>query len=143
MQFKKPFNKQVGETRNCNQCGSEFHTFKPIWKCRLCQNEVQRKIQEKKRLEYGIKDNYPFSTKTNEAGKRFSKIRVELNKVWRTGDKQLIRQHYQKQLEEAERLGIIQWIYDRRDNESIKANSEKSRNKIRKEYPDTRGHYED
>ena len=141
--FKKPFNKKIGETRECNQCGNQFHTMKPIWKCRLCQNAVQRKIQEEKRKLYGIKDNYPFSTKNNEAGKRFSKIRVELNKVWRTGDRELIRKHYQKQLEEAERLGILKWIYDRRDNETIKAKAEKSRNKIQKELPDTRGYYED
>lgn len=141
--FKKPFNKEVGEMRNCNTCGNEFHTHKPIWICRLCQNEVQRKIQEKKRLQYGIKDNYPFSTKTNEAGKRFSKIRVALNKVWRTGDRQLIRQHYAKQLKEAEELGILKWIFDRRDNETIKARAEKSRRRIINEYPDTRGYYED
>lgn len=141
MQFKKPFNRIDGETRQCRECNTEFYTQKPIWVCRLCTNEQQRKIQEKKRKVQGIKDTYPFSSVKNEAGARFSKIRQDLRVAWNNG-RVAINKHYAKQLKEAEELGILKWIYDRRDNETIKGNSQKSRNQTKIDWPDTRGHYE-
>ena len=140
--WSKKFDYKNGEDRVCNKCNEPFYTKKPSWKCPKCFNQEQKIIQTKIRHEKGLKPNYPFSTVTNEAGKRFSKIRVELNKVWRTGDKELIRQHYNKQLEEAERLGIIAWINDVRNDETIRARTTRSKEMIKKELPDTRGYYE-
>lgn len=136
------FDRINGETRVCKQCGNTYHTMKPIWICRLCTNEQQRKIQEKKRKSYGIKDNYPFSTKNHDAGKRFCKIRQKLRKAWDEGP-EAVKKHYEAQLQEAEELGIMKWIYDRRDNETIKGKAEKSKKHIAKDWPDTRGYYED
>lgn len=141
--WNKKFDYKNGEDRVCKECNEPFHTKKPSNICKTCQNKNQKEISAKYREKYGKKDNYPFSTKTNEAGKRFSKIRVELNKVWRTGDRNLIRGHYAKQLEEAERLGIMKWIYDVRTNEAIKDRTLRSRNQIKNSTPDTRGYYED
>ena len=151
--FKKPFNQKVGETRQCKTCGKEFHTMRPVWRCKPCINEYVRNYNKSNyqsgKLNTGPlrgkehKKPYPFSTKTNEAGKRFSKIRKELNRIWNTGDRELIRQHYDKQLKEAEEFGIIDWINDIRTNQSIKEMAKRPQQKISKEYPDTRGHYED
>ena len=132
------FDHKNGEDRVCRKCNTTFHANKPIWICRLCQNEEQRKIQEKKRELKGKKENYPFSTKTNEAGKRFSRIAAKLNKVWKTGDRELIRQFYVDQLKEAEELGIIDWINDIRTNKEKKQKKVKSKNQISKDLPDTR-----
>ncbi len=57
-----------------------------------------------------------------------------------TGDKSVIIAHYDKQLKEIEENGILEWILDRRADTDKR---ERSRNMIRKEYPDTRGHYEE
>ena len=35
------------------------------------------------------------------------------------------------------------WIFDRRDEATLKANKPKSRNMINNDLPDTRGYYED
>jgi hypothetical protein len=145
--FKKPFNKQVGETRACKHCGNEFFTMKPIWKCTKCTNASQRIIEEKKRAKKGKKEQYPFNNYTNEAGARFHRIQRELRKAWvefeNTGDKSYVTNHYEKQLKEIQELGILKWIYDRRDDESKKSNRPKTANMTRKEYPDTRGYYEE
>jgi hypothetical protein len=45
-------------------------------------------------------------------------------------------------LKEIEENGILKWILDRRDKETKDAKQSKSRNVIKKEFPDTRGHYE-
>jgi hypothetical protein len=140
--WARKFDYKNGEDRVCNKCNTPFHTKKPSWKCSKCFNEEQKVIQGKIRKEKGLKANYPFSTVTNEAGKRFSKIRVELNKVWRTGDRDLIRGHYAHQLKEAERLGIIAWINDVRTKEVAEERSMRSKEQTKKDYPDTRGHYE-
>ena len=141
--WSRKFDYQNGEDRVCKKCNETFHTKKPVYTCKACQNKIQKSYSQKYRDEIGIKKNYPFSTITNEAGKRFSKIRVELNKVWRTGDRDLIRGHYAHQLEEAERLGIIEWINDVRTDEAIRARTIRSRNQISNEWPDTRGYNED
>lgn len=150
--LKKPFNKE-GETRRCRVCDKDFHTIRPVWRCNACINEYVRNYNKAQYQEGKLntgplkglehKKRYPFCTITNEAGKRFSKIRVALNKVWKTGDRELIRQHYAKQLKEAEDFGIIDWINDIRTTEAIKGMSKKPFNKTKKDYPDTRGHYED
>lgn len=147
------FDHDNGETRKCRVCGEDFHTMRPIHRCKKCTNEYVRNYNKAQYQEGKLntgplkgkehKKPYPFSTRTNDAGKRFSKIRTELNKVWATGDRELIRGHYAKQLKEAEEFGIIEWINDIRTNQSIKDMSLKKPDMIKKDYPDTRGHYED
>ncbi len=137
------FDKINGETRECKKCNIAFHTMKPIWICcKKCSNANQKILSKQYRDKIGKKEKYPFSTKTNEAGARFCKIRTALSNAWKeynkTGDKSIIIAHYDKQLKEAEDLGIIKWIFDIRTDEAKRENSLKSRNKITSELPDTR-----
>ncbi len=148
--FKKPFNRKVGEERICKECNESFHTCKPIWKCKSCVNKAQKVIEEKKRAKYKKKDKYPFDNKGNEAGSRFCSIRTALSRAWKeynkTGDKSVITAHYDKQLKEIKDNGIMEWILDRRTPEARREMNPmgmaRSKNMIRKDYPDTRGHYE-
>lgn len=144
--FKKPFNRKVGEQRECKYCGDTFHAKKPIWKCQTCVNAAQKIIETKKRAKYPKKDKYPFDTRTNAADKRFLSIRTRLSNAWKkyneSGDKSYVNAHYEKQIKEIKENGIMQWIFDRRDEATLKANKPKSRNMTKTEYPDTRGHYE-
>ena len=144
--FKKPFNRKTGEQRECKYCGDTFHAKKPIWKCQTCVNAAQKIIETKKRAKYPKKDKYPFDTRTNAADKRFNSIRTALSNAWKkynqTGDKSYVNAHYEKQIKEIKENGIMTWIFDRRDEATLKANKPKSRNMTKTEYPDTRGHYE-
>ena len=146
--FKKPFNRSVGETRECKYCGNTFHAKKPIWKCQTCVNAAQKIIEEIKRAKYSKKDKYPFDTRTNAADKRFNSIRTALSNAWKkynqTGDKSYVIAHYDKQIKEIKENGIMEWIFDRRTPASKKElyPNAKSRNMIKTDYPDTRGYYE-
>lgn len=147
--WNRKFDRKNGETRICKECGETYHTMKPINKCRLCVNKAQKVIEEVRRANHPLKKPYPFNNRTNEAGARFCSIRTALSNAWKeyskTGDKSYVIQHYEKQLKEAKELGILEWIYDRRTPEAKRENGQyvRTRNMIRKEYPDTRGHYED
>ena len=146
--FKKPFNRKVGETRICKHCNESFFTFKPIWKCTKCVNASQRVIETRKRARTPKKEQYPFDNRGNEAGARFCSIRTALSKAWKeynkTGDKSYVIEHYDKQLKEIKDNGIMEWIFDRRTPEAKREMNPnaKTRNMIRTDYPDTRGHYE-
>jgi tRNA G26 N,N-dimethylase Trm1 len=146
--FKKPFNRSVGETRECKYCGNTFHAKKPIWKCQTCVNAAQKIIEQMKRAQYAKKDRYPFDTRTPAADKRFNSIRTALSNAWkeynRTGDKSYVTNHYDKQIKEIKDNGIMEWILDRRTPEAKRENNPnlRSRNMIAKDLPDTRGHYE-
>jgi hypothetical protein len=141
------FDYKNGEQRVCKQCGDTYHAMKPRWICQKCINANQKPREEAKRALRGIKENYPFNTRTNEADKRFNSIRTALSRAWKqynkTGDKSVITQHYDKQLKEIEDNGIMTWIFDRRDEASLRENNVKTASMTRKEYPDTRGYYED
>lgn len=139
--WARKFDYKNGETRVCNKCNEPFYTKKPIWRCSKCFNAEQKIIQTKLRKERGHKEPYPFSSANHEAGARFSKIRQELRKAWLEGP-DAVKEHYTKQLKEAEELGIMKWIFDRRDDATIKSRTEKTKNQTQIEYPDTRGHYE-
>ena len=145
--FKKPFNRKVGEDRECKICNQIFHTNKPMWRCQKCVNEAQKIIEAKKRAKYQKKDRYPFDTKKAEASNRFCSIRTALSNAWkeyhRTGDKSAIIAHYNKQLKEIEENGILTWILDRRNNEAKRENTPRTKNMTIKDYPDTRGYYEE
>jgi len=144
--FKKPFNRTIGETRQCKECDVEFFTLKPVYTCKHCQNKKQKVIEQRKREKYEKKPKYPFDTKTNEAGNRFCRIHRELVIAWKqyrkTGDKSIITQHYDKQLKEIEENGILKWILDRRDKETLEARQVKSRKNITKDYPNHHDYYE-
>jgi hypothetical protein len=144
--FKKPFNRTIGEERQCKGCGVSFYTYKPRYSCNQCLNAAQKIVEQKKRALYKKKDNYPFDTRTNEAGARFHRIQRELRKAWiefqKTGDKSIITQHYDKQIKEIEENGIMKWILDRRDKETLEAKQSKSRKSITKDYPNHHDYYE-
>ena len=146
--FKKPFNRKVGEQRECKTCSETFHAKKPIWKCTKCVNASQKIIETAKRAKYPKKDQYPFNNRTNEAGSRFCSIRTALSNAWKkyneTGDKSYVNAHYEKQIKEIKENGIMEWILDRRTPEAKREGNPhaKSRNMIKTDYPDTRGYYE-
>jgi hypothetical protein len=152
--FKKPFNKVTGETRECKICKEQFHTLKPVWRCKPCIGKANFE-SAKNKYPPGIiptgkwagmkaKEKYPFDNRGSEASNRFCTIRTKLSNAWKeyrkTGDRNIITAHYDKQLQEIKDNGIMEWILDRRADSDKK---EKSRNMIKKEYPDTRGHYEE
>ena len=141
------FDRVNGENRVCKQCGETYLAKKPRWICQKCINANQRPIEEAKRALRGHKELYPFNTRTNAADKRFNSIRTALSRAWKkynkTGDKSVIVAHYDKQLQEIKDNGIWDWIWDRRDDASKRENNVKSREMTRKEYPDTRGYYEE
>lgn len=144
--FKKPFNRKIGEQRECRLCNQQFFTLKPIWLCQPCQNKKQKKYEEIRRTTYKKKASYPFDTRTNAAGSRFCSIRTKLSNVWKeyrkTGDRQVITQHYNNQLKEIQENGIMKWINDRRDMETLKEKKAKTISRTRKEYPNHHDYYE-
>jgi len=54
---KKKFNKRDGETRDCKECGTSFHTMKPRWVCKDCVNK-QHRIERNIELGRGATDAY-------------------------------------------------------------------------------------
>jgi len=44
---------------------------------------------------------------------------------------------------ETDDIAVLKWIYDRRDDASKKSSKPKTANMTRKDYPDTRGYYEE
>ena len=143
--FKKKFDHKNGEARVCKECGAAYHAMKPTWKCKKCLNRDQREIENNKKLNLEKKEEYPFNTKTDEADVRFSNITTALDNAWnlykRTGNKSYVREHYKKQLKEIEENGIMKWIRNRKFVEPEKPKS-KSKSITKREFPDTRGHYE-
>ena len=144
--WSRKFNHKDGETRVCKECNASFHTFKPVYTCQPCQNKKQKIIEQRKRDKYQKKPVYPFDTKTNAAGSRFCRIHGELSRAWKeyykTGNRDAITAHYDKQLKEIEENGIKEWILDRRDAETNKGKTIKSRRKIQNDYPNHHDYYE-
>jgi hypothetical protein len=138
--YRPKFNKKDGETRICKKCGAQFHTMKPINSCKICINRTNKERLEEK-IELGLiekheyKENYPFDTQNGDAVKRFHQIQYAL-RACKTKEER--RAHFDKQLKEAEELGIIKWIFDRRDAETKAEKFNKRKSKINKENPDTR-----
>jgi hypothetical protein len=144
--WNRKFDHKNGETRVCIQCGETYHTPKPINRCRTCVNAKQRIVEQVKRSKYKKKEQYPFDNKTNKASSRFCTIRTALSNAWKeykeTGDKSYVNAHYDKQLKEIQENGIMTWILDRRCLQAQSEKHVKTKGMIRKEHPDTRGHYE-
>jgi hypothetical protein len=120
--------------------------MKPRWRCTKCVNAKQKIVETQKRAIKPKKEQYPFNTRTNEAGARFHRIQRDLRKAWKefekTGDRNIITQHYNNQLKEIEENGILKWILDRRDRETLEAKQSKSRKTIQKDYPNHHDYYE-
>jgi len=144
--WSRKFDYNNGEQRVCKECGDTYHTMKPRWLCTKCVNAKQKIVETKKRARTPKKEQYPFDNKGNEAGARFCSIRTAMSKAWReyekTGDKSIVIAHYDKQLKEIHENGIWEWIWDRRDDATIKGRTIRSKEIINKDLPDTRGHYE-
>ena len=149
--FKKPFNSKVGETRECKICKEQFHTLKPVWRCKPCIGKANFE-SAKNKYPPGIiptgkwagmkaKEKYPFDNRGSEASNRFCTIRTTLSNAWKeyrkTGDRNIITEHYDKQLQEIKDNGILTWILDRRADSDKKEQS-KSKTKTHKEYPSTK-----
>jgi hypothetical protein len=110
--------------------------------CKKCTNEKARQGQIKKREREGFqkKKPYPYSTYSNEQVARFQRIQRELKEAWK-GGREAVNRHYEKQLREITDNGILQWILDRRDDETNvkqKGSGKTGRPKQTKiEYPST------
>jgi len=144
--WNKKFDHKNGETRQCKECGAEFHTMKPRYTCNKCVNAKQKKYETIRREKYPKKQHYPFDNKTHEAGSRFCSIRTAISRAWKeykkTGDRDIITKHYDKQLKEIQDNGIMKWINDRRDKETLEARQIKSKSNITKDYPNHHDYYE-
>ena len=121
------------EDRICRYCGNPFRAIKATWRCRECAIEKQKVVNE--RTKRPVKDKYPFDSKGGEAKSRFRRIYRELNKC---ETREELTAHYDKMFKEIEGNGIMQWIVDRRDDETQRENQSKSARRIKTEYPDTR-----
>ena len=121
------------EDRECRYCGNTFHATRAVWRCRECSIEKQKVINEANKRPN--KDKYPFDSKGGEAKGRFRRINRELSKC---ETREELTAHYDKMFKEIEGNGIMQWIVDRRDDETQKENQNKSLRRIRTEYPNTR-----
>lgn len=138
MFVKKTFDKVKGEIRKCKMCELDFHAHHPVWFCPKCQVKKQQAIHQRKKDEgiIKLKDAYPFPETSGAKKKRFSQIRKKLNKCKTSAERSKV---YGEQLEEIQKNGIWEWIFDRRDNESMQANKIKSKKLTNKQYPDLRG----
>lgn len=131
---KKRFDRVNGETRICNDCGNDFHTVVPKNRCGKCQYQIQKPYVKEKFVK---KPKYPLTPA--ESKKRWRKVKRELNNCW---DSEERKAHYDKVLKEIEENGVLQWILDRRDKESLDVKRIKRQFTIKKEYPNTKDWYE-
>ena len=121
------------EDRICRYCGNGFHAIRPVWRCRECTMQLQKRVNANNKRPR--KDAYPFDSKGGAAKSRFRRIYRELNKC---NTREELTQHYDKMFKEIKENGIMQWIVDRRDAETQEENRNKSIRRIRNEYPNTR-----
>ena len=134
------FDHKNGETRQCKECNETFHTKKPRWRCNQCVNAKQKIAETNKRAKYEKKVPYPYQGPNHNYHQRFYPIRSKLHKMKVRED---WKEYFKIKLDEIlEDAVLMKWIWDRRDKETAEAKKIKSRNVIKKEFPDTRGHYE-
>jgi hypothetical protein len=94
-------------------------------------------FKEIKDKEKYLKKNYPFDNVTSQAQLRFNRIQKELREAWKQGP-EAVKRHYDKQLKEAEELGIMQWIFDRRTTQGKRNGKTGRPSDVRVEYPSTK-----
>jgi len=126
--------------RVCKICGEEYQPTKTIRTCKKCTNEKSRLNRIKYKAQGKLpadKPNYPFSNVSNQASLRFNRIQKELRNAWKEGP-EAVKRHYDKQLKEAEELGIMQWIFDRRTTQGKKNGKAGRPSDARVEYPSTK-----
>ena len=127
--------------RICKICGEEYQPKKATLTCRKCSNEKARLNRIKYKAQGKIpadKPNYPFSNVSNQASLRFNRIQKELRNAWKEGP-EAVKRHYDKQLKEAEELGIMEWIFDRRTTQGKRGGKTgRPSNDIKEEYPSTK-----
>ena len=139
--WKVKFNHTDGETRKCKLCDTEFHTMKPRHRCNACINAKQKVIEGKKRAKYERKEPYPYQGPNHDYHKRFYPLRAKLHSI---KVRQEWKEYFKERLDEILNDAVLmKWINDRRDKETAEAKQLKSRNVIKKEFPDTRGYYEE
>lgn len=143
--WSKKFDRTNGETRQCKQCGDTYYTMKPRWVCRKCVNAKQKIFEEAKRAKYKSKIKYPYHSDNRgwqgSAKQHFLNIRSRNSKAWK-GGREALTDFYSKIFEEIQANGIMEWICDRRDKETLDKDRKKRDSKIRSDFPDTRGYYE-
>jgi len=134
------FDHENGETRKCKVCDKDFHATKPVWRCMACINAAQKIVEGKKRAKYERKQPYPYQGPNHDYHSRFYPLRAKLHKM-KTRDEW--QAYFKIRLDEVfNDIVLMKWINDRRDKETAETKQSKSRNVIKKEFPDTRGHYE-
>ena len=119
--FKKPFNRIIGEDRACKYCNETFHTKKPIWVCDTCRNRLaNQKTKELKDM--GMQRWIPkalYPVPDSERKTKFDRLQAKLRKMDLRED---WKQYLSERLDEVMQDELLMaWIYDRRDEESMKA----------------------
>jgi hypothetical protein len=103
-------------------------------------NAAQKLYEGGKRSKYERKEPYPYQGPKHDYHHRFYPLRAKLHKM---KERSQWREYFKIKLDEIlEDAVLMKWIWDRRDKETKDAKQSKSRNVIKKEFPDTRGHYE-
>ena len=139
--WNRKFDYVNGETRICKHCDKEFYTIKPRYRCNTCLNAAQKIIEKARRAKYEKKEPYPYQGINHNYKQRFYPLRTKLHKMkirseWKA--------YFKVKLDEILNDAVLmKWINDRRDKETVEAKKVKSRDTITKDYPNTRGHYED
>jgi len=134
------FDHENGENRKCKVCDKDFHATKPVWRCMACINAAQKIVEGKKRAKYERKEPYPYQGPNHDYHSRFYPLRAKLHKM-KTRDEW--QAYFKIRLDEVfNDVVLMKWINDRRDKETAETKQSKSRNVIKKEFPDTRGWYE-
>ena len=138
--WKVKFDHKNGETRECKECGTSFHTPKPRWRCNACVNAKQKIVETAKRAKYERKEPYPYQGPNHDYHSRFYPLRAKLHKIKvRSQWKEYFKERLDEILNDAV---LMKWINDRRDKETAEAKQVKSKSNIQKDYPNHHDYYE-
>jgi len=140
--FKKKFDNVNGETRICRVCDVEFYTKKTTYICSKCQCKKVNDYRKQKLADgrLTLKAPYPYKKLNNNYKSNFDKLKSKIHKMKERHEWQA---YFKERLDEVLNDALLMtWINDRRDNETKKEKTIKSRNVIKQQTPDTRGHYE-
>ena len=138
--WKVKFDHKNGETRECKECGTSFHTPKPRWRCNACLNAKQKIIETNKRAKYERKEPYPYQGPNHDYHSRFYPLRAKLHKIKVREEWQA---YFKERLDEIFNDAVLmKWINDRRDKETAEAKHIKSKSNIQKDYPSYHDYYD-
>ena len=134
------FNHKDGETRRCKLCDNEFHAIKPTWRCSACVNAKQKIVEKNKRSKYERKEPYPYQGPKHDYHHRFYPLRAKLHKIKVRSEWQA---YFKERLDEIFADAVLmKWINDRRDKETAETKQTKSKDNIKKDYPNHHDYYE-